>query len=357
MTLVQTDTMPAAPSAHWQRLERRGVANRAGFLSAIILFLTIVSVPVLLPYLWLLVKSLTSSDEAVSRLVLWRTAGIALVAYFGAIALAFLADRLRKPALSWSALGIVIFILVAILLAPHMTIDNYRFLWNRDIAGTETTIIDLMPSIWTALGSSVIFAVSQTLIVTLVATPAAYALSRFAFAGRESFLRGLLLLHAFPALALTVAIFIQLHYMGLLNNLAGVVMVMSALELPFAIFVLKSFFDNVPWDIEMSAVTDGATRSQAFRMIVLPQVRSGLIAVATFTFLRGWEEYVFVQTLLIDKSQMTMSLYLFFVAQDNMGADYGMIAAVGIIYLLPVLLLYTFTQKYITQMSFGGIKG
>ncbi|NTF09458.1 carbohydrate ABC transporter permease [Agrobacterium rubi] len=354
MTLVQTN---AVSSPDWVRLERRGAAHRAGFLSAIILFLTIVSVPVLLPYLWLLVKSLTLSDEAVSRVVLWRTSAIAGVAYLGAIALALLAERLRKPALSWAALGIVIVLLVAIFLAPYMTLENYRFLWNRDIAGTGTTKMDLMPSIWSAFGSSIVFAVSQTVIVTLVATPAAYALSRFAFAGRESFLRGLLMLHAFPALALTVAIFIQLHYMGLLNNLAGVVLVLSALELPFAIFVLKSFFDNVPWDIEMSAVTDGATRSQAFRMIVLPQVSGGLIAVATFTFLKGWEEYVFVQTLLIDKSQMTMSLYLFFVAQDNMGADYGMIAAVGIIYLLPVLLLYTFTQKYITQMSFGGIKG
>ena len=354
MTLVHTN---AVSPADWVRLERRGAVNRAGFLSAIILFLTIVSVPVLLPYLWLLVKSLTLSDDAVSRIVLWRTSAIAGVAYLGAIALALLAERLRKPALSWAALGIVIALLVAIFLAPYMTLENYRFLWNRDIAGTGITKMDLMPSIWSAFESSIVFAISQTVIVTIVATPAAYALSRFAFAGRESFLRGLLMLHAFPALALTVAIFIQLHYMDLLNNLAGVVLVLSALELPFAIFVLKSFFDNVPWDIEMSAVTDGATRSQAFRMIVLPQVSGGLIAVATFTFLKGWEEYVFVQTLLIDKSQMTMSLYLFFVAQDNMGADYGMIAAVGIIYLLPVLLLYTFTQKYITQMSFGGIKG
>ncbi|WP_313198301.1 carbohydrate ABC transporter permease [Rhizobium sp.] len=361
MALAQTNTSmplsaPVTPD-DWARLERRAALNRAGFLSAIIIFLTIVSVPVLLPYLWLLVKSLTSSDSEVSRLVLWRSTAIATVAYLGAIALAFLADRLRKPALSWAALGIVVVILVAIFLAPYLTFDNYRFLLNRDIEGTGTTRMDLMPSIWAALGSSLAFAIAQTLIVTLVATPAAYALSRFAFVGRENFLRGLLLLHAFPALALTVAIFIQLHYMGLLNSLTGVVLVMSALELPFAIFVLKGFFDNVPWDIEMSAVTDGATRSQAFRMVVLPQVRGGLIAVATFTFLRGWEEYVFVQTLLIDKSQMTMSLYLFFVAQDNMGADYGMIAAVGVVYLLPVLILYTFTQKYITQMSFGGIKG
>ncbi len=354
MTPAQTT---AAARQDWMRLERRGAINRAGFLSAIILFLTVVSIPVLLPYLWLLVKSLTASDGSVGQMVLWRSSAIAGIAYVGAICLALWAERFRRPAAAWAALAVVVIILAAIFVAPYLTLQNYRFLWNRDIAGTGTTRLDLMPSIWTALGSSLLFAIAQTAIVTLVATPAAYALSRFAFAGRENFLRGLLLLHAFPALALTVAIFVQLHYMGLLNSLTGVVLVMSALELPFAIFVLKGFFDTVPWDIEMSAVTDGATRSQAFRMVVLPQVRSGLIAVATFTFLRGWEEYVFVQTLLIDKSQMTMSLYLFFVAQDSMGADYGMIAAVGVVYLLPVLILYTFTQKYITQMSFGGIKG
>ncbi len=341
----------------WVRLERRGVINRAGFIAAILVFLTLVSVPVLVPYLWLLVKSLTLSDDRVSHLVLWRSLAIVAFGYLGALGLSLVAARMPRVWLAWTVLGLAVALLAAIFVAPYLTFVNYRFLWNSDISDTGTTRSDLMPSVWSALGTSLMFAVAQTAIVTLVATPAAYALSRFAFAGREMFLRGLLILHAFPALALTVAVFVQLYYMGLLNSLPGVVLVLSALELPYAIFVLKGFFDNVPWDIEMSAVTDGATRAQAFRMVVLPQVRAGLIAVATFTFLRGWEEYVFVQTLLIDKSRMTMSLYLFFVSHDNMGVDYGMVAAVGVVYLLPVLILYTFTQKYITQMSFGGIKG
>lgn len=354
MALAQT-TSPA--NTDWARLERRGFVNRAGFLAFIVVFLTLVSIPVLLPYMWLLVKSLTLSDDNISHMVLWRSAAIVAIGYLGTLTLSLAAPRMPRVWLAWIVLGVAVAILMAIFIAPYMTIINYRFLWNRDISGTGTTRSDLMPSIWSALGSSLMFAIAQTMIVTLVATPAAYALSRFAFAGRETFLRGLLILHAFPALALTVAVFVQFYYMGVLNNLFGVVIVLSALELPYAIFVLKGFFDNVPWDIEMSAVTDGATRSQAFRMVVLPQVRAGLIAVATFTFLRGWEEYVFVQTLLIDKSRMTMSLYLFFVSHDNMGVDYGMVAAVGVVYLLPVLILYIFTQKYITQMSFGGIKG
>ncbi|WP_370675405.1 carbohydrate ABC transporter permease [Pleomorphomonas sp. PLEO] len=354
---MANDSLAAAPPMDWVRLERRGLANRIGLLTVVIVFLTIVSVPLLLPYLWLAVKSFTTSDDRIGHLVLWRVGLIATLAYAGALILALLTERLPRPALLWCALAAVVVLLMAVFVLPHLTLANYRFLWQRDIAETGTSRQDLMPSVWAALTSSLLLAVAQTILVMLTATPAAYALSRFAFAGRENLLRGLLLLHAFPALALTVAIFVQLHYMGLLNALPGVVLVMSALELPFAIFILKGFFDTVPWDIEMSALTDGATRAQAFRLIVLPQVRVGLIAVATFTFLRGWEEYVFVQTLLIDKSQMTMSLYLFYVAQDSMGADYGMVAAVGMVYLLPVLILYVFTQKYITQMNFGGIKG
>ncbi len=105
---------PAVAKSKWARLERRGTINRVGFLSALILFLTVMSVPILLPYLWLLAKSLTTSDASVSRLVLWRTSAIAGVAYIGAIALAFLADRLRRPVLSWAALGIVVLLLVMI---------------------------------------------------------------------------------------------------------------------------------------------------------------------------------------------------------------------------------------------------
>lgn len=120
---------------------------------------------------------------------------------------------------------------------------------------------------------------------------------------------------------------------------------------------MKGFFDAVPWDIERAALTDGASRRQAFWMVVLPQVRGGMIAVAVFAFIKGWEEYVFVTALRTGNSFWVMSTYLYYVAEDVMGVDYGMVAAVSVIYLLPSLLLYVFCQKYLTQMSVGGVKG
>jgi inositol-phosphate transport system permease protein len=208
-----------------------------------------------------------------------------------------------------------------------------------------------------AFRNSLALALVQMTLVLGISTLAGYYLSRYDFPGRAGYLKGLLVLHAFPAMTLIIPIFLLMHWVGLLDTLTGVVLVVAALELPFAIFVMKGFFDAVPWDVEMSAMTDGASRRQAFLLVVLPQVITGMIAIGIFSFLRGWEEYVFVRTLLFDKANWTMSLYLFWMREDVMGTDYAMVSAMGVFYVLPSVLLYTFTQKYLTQMTIGGIKG
>ena len=90
---------------------------------------------------------------------------------------------------------------------------------------------------------------------------------------------------------------------------------------------------------------------------MLPQVRNGILAISVFTFIRGWEEYIFVFTFLVRNTNWTMSLYMYYVRDDVMGVDYGIVAAVSVFYVLPSLLLYVFCQKYLTQMTIGGIKG
>jgi len=154
-----------------------------------------------------------------------------------------------------------------------------------------------------------------------------------------------------------VPMFLMLYWIGLLDTLLGVILVLVAFELPFAIFIMKGFFDAVPWDIEMSALTDGASRRQAFLRVVLPQVKNGIIAIAVFSFIRGWEEYIFVFTFLIRNTNWTMSLYMYFVRDDMMGVDYGVVSAVGVFYLVPSLLLYAVAQKYLSQITLGGVKG
>lgn len=351
-----------APAARtdWQALARRTWRTRFTGQSALLAFLVVVSVPIILPYFWMVVIAFTARTGGVGSDVLWMACAVIVpaVLVYSLVHMSVAAKGLRL-ATGLILLAIAGTLLVA-LVGDRLHVNNFRFLWRADFVEelrSKATSGAQFPSVWTAFFNSLALALSQTVIILTVASLAGYYISRFAFRGRNAFLQGLLVLHAFPAMTLIIPIFLMLYWIHLLDTIVGVMLVLAAIELPFYVFVMKGFFDGVPWDIEMSAMTDGATRRQAFRLIVLPQVRVGLIAVAVFAFIRAWEEYIFVRTFLIENTNWVMSLYLFWVADDVMGVDYGIVAAVAVFYVLPSLLLYVFCQKYLTQMTIGGIKG
>ena len=344
----------------WKALARRSWRTRFGGQSALLAFLVVVSVPIILPYFWMVVIAFTARTGGVGSDVLWTACAVIVpaVLVYSVVHMSLPSRGLRLTT-GFVLLAITGTLLVA-LVGERLHLDNFRFLWRADFVEelrSKATSGAQFPSVWRAFFNSLALAVSQTVIILTVASLAGYYISRFAFRGRNAFLQGLLVLHAFPAMTLIIPIFLMLYWIHLLDTIIGVMLVLAAIELPFYVFVMKGFFDGVPWDIEMSAMTDGATRRQAFRLIVLPQVRVGLIAVAVFAFIRAWEEYIFVRTFLIENTNWVMSLYLFWVADDVMGVDYGIVAAVAVFYVLPSLLLYVFCQKYLTQMTIGGIKG
>jgi inositol-phosphate transport system permease protein len=355
---------PAAAAApRWAELAGRARLNRRARSTAIYAFLIAVSLPIILPYFWLVTIAFSAKTGVAETHVLWLSMIVMVPAV---IALWLCAAFSRTPAqmfLAMAAAVAVAAIAYAILVGPYLHLRNFIFLVEPDFASVVRSRVGQVkgavqfPNVWHAFGNSILLAGSQTAIVVTVASLAAYYLSRFQFPGRAGMLRSLLVLHAFPVLTLIVPLFLMLHWLGLLDNLFGVVLVLVALELPFAIFIMKGFFDAVPWDIEMSALADGATRRQAFLRVVLPQVRNGLLAISVFTFIRGWEEYIFVFTFLIRNTNWTMSLYMAYVRDDVMGVDYGVVSAVGVFYLVPSLLLYVAAQRYLMQMSIGGVKG
>ena len=361
--LVQTlppATADSGEALDWGALGKRGRARRIAGVSALVAFLSIVSLPLVLPYFWMVVISFTARTGGVSSNVLWSACAVVVpaVIVYGIVHAMVSSARIR--AVAAAILFATAAALLAALVGDRLHIANYRFLWNPNIVEevrSKATAGGQFPSVWIAFRNSLALALSQTAIILVVASLAGYYISRFAFRGREAFLQGMLVLHAFPAMTLIIPLFLILHWVGLLDTIVGVMLVLATIELPFYVFVMKGFFDSVPWDIEMSAMTDGATRRQAFRLVVLPQVKVGLIAVAVFAFIRAWEEYIFVRTMLIENTNWVMSLYLFWVSDDIMGVDYGIVAAVSVFYVVPSLLLYVFCQKYLTQMTIGGIKG
>lgn len=353
----------AAPrQVAWDDLARRGRRERQVRQGLLLAFLVTVSLPILLPYFWMFTISVSARTGGVESVVLWKACAILVPAVVAIGAVNVFVRRPFHKLLGAAAVLVLAAMAIVVAVGADLHLDNYAFLTNpnfvQDLEGRgEATVAAQFPSVWTAFFNSLVLASVQTVMVLGVSTLAGYYLSRFNFQGRASFLQALLVLHAFPAMTLIIPIFLLMYWTGLLDTLTGVILVITTLELPFAVFIMKGFFDAVPWDIEMSALSDGASRRQAFWYVVLPQVRVGLLAVGVFAFIKGWEEYVFVRTLLFDKQNWVMSLYIFWVSEDIMGVDYGAVAAVAVFYVLPSLLLYIFCQKYLTQMTLGGIKG
>lgn len=229
-----------------------------------------------------------------------------------------------------------------------LTLENWTFLWKPQPGHA---------SIWAYFANTFLFASMVAICEVLIASAAAYAISRLHFPGRRFFLTFVIILHAFPSVTLIIAVYFILRALGLYDTLLGVICVKVAFELPFAIWIMKGFFDNVPWDIEIAALVDGSSRFTIWRKIMLPVVGPGLAAISIFAFLTGWSEFMIPYIFAPNSTHQTLSVYLNMLMSQADQANYGLVTAVGVFYVIPVLLFYFFTQKYLLNIFSGGVKG
>lgn len=234
------------------------------------------------------------------------------------------------------------------LIPNEFTLRHWDFLW-RPPPGK--------PSIWPVALNTLVFATSTTLIVLAVSSTAGYVLSRLNVPGRGFFLAGVMVLHAFPSVTLIIAIFLVLQMIGLYNSLIGVILVKAALDVPLGIWLMKGFYDTVPWEIEMAGITDGASRFTVWRRLVLPQVMPALAALGLFAFLSGWSEYILPQVLAPASNVQVLSVYLAGLIADDNNFDLALFKSVGVFYIMPVLILFVFFQKHLMNIYGGGSKG
>ncbi|MGK7872340.1 MAG: carbohydrate ABC transporter permease [Xenococcaceae cyanobacterium] len=232
------------------------------------------------------------------------------------------------------------------------TLENWSFLSD--------------PLIWRVTLNSLIIAVTMVVGVGLTSSGAGYALSRMNFPGRKGFLSMTLILHAFPGITLLIAIFFVLRFIasipgiGLLfgyNTVGGVALVMISLELPLGVWLMKGFFDNISWDMERSALIDGASRFRVWWEILLPQIKPGLAALSVFTFLTGWSAYLIPVTFTIGTKVANLPVYLNQLQSDTAPTNWNAVAAVGLFQLVPVLMFFIFTQELLLNIYSGGSKG
>ncbi|TIQ92069.1 MAG: carbohydrate ABC transporter permease [Mesorhizobium sp.] len=205
--------------------------------------------------------------------------------------------------------------------------------------------------------NSMIVAGATAVIVTLLASLSGYALSRFTFRGKYWLVALMLLTQMFPLVMLVAPIFKMLSPLGLTNSLTGLVVVYTAFNIPFATFLMQSFFDGIPKELEEAAKIDGATQFMAFRQIVLPLTLPGIAATLGFVFTAAWSELLFALMLISGNSAATFPVGLLtFVSKFSV--DFGQMMAAGVLALIPACLFFLFIQRYLVQgLTAGAVKG
>lgn len=195
-----------------------------------------------------------------------------------------------------------------------------------------------------------------TILGVVVAVPAAYAFSRFRFPGRNFMFFAVLVRNMFPAVVFLMPLFLLMRWMGLINTHGSLILTYLTFGLPLSIWLLKGFYDNIPIQLEQAARIDGATRFQAFLLIVMPLSTPGIIATSIFSFIGAWNEYVYAYTFLSRDSQMTLPVGIqrFF---TEFATDWPGLMAATFMMSVPVVVLFLVLQKYFVRaLTEGAVK-
>lgn len=234
------------------------------------------------------------------------------------------------------------------IIPTEFTLENWRFLWQS---------VEGYPNIWEVTWNTFVVALLVMAFEVFISSFAGYALSRFKFKGRVTILKSILILHSFPAVSLLVAIYYVLNTLNLINSLWGVILLKAALEIPWGSWIMKGFYDQLPWEIEWAGLVDGYTRIQVFRKIILPLVKPGIAVAAIFGFLSGWSEFVFINTFILNQQTWTLSRYIKGIIGDFRFVDYGLLTSISLFYIIPTLIFFLFTNKYLLEVNITGTKG
>lgn len=267
-------------------------------------FLTLLMLFTVLPMFWMVLTSLKSQFAAMQYPPQWWPSEPTLHNYF----------KLLDP-------------------SNRVGQEFLRYFWNSFYVSLVTTILGVV-----------------------IAVPAAYAFSRFRFPARNFLFFSVLVRNMFPAVVFLMPLFLLMRWMGLVNTHGSLILTYLTFGLPLSIWLLKGFYDNIPIQLEQAARIDGATRFQAFILIVMPLSTPGIIATSIFSFIGAWNEYVYAYTFLSRDDQMTLPVGIqrFF---TEFATDWPGLMAATFMMSVPVVVLFLVLQKYFVRaLTEGAVK-
>lgn len=228
------------------------------------------------------------------------------------------------------------------------TLENFRTVFAQDHF--------FLQRFWLQLANSVAVAVGTMLLVLFVATLASFAIGRLKMPGGHLVSNLALLTYLIPMAFLAIPFYRVMSQYGILNTRTALVLAMSTFAIPYAIWVLRQYSENVPFELDEAAKVDGASPLQILVMVYIPLLRPALIAIGTYALLLAWNEYLYAFLLLSTETQHTIPLTMgYFLVTDD--SPWPLLMATAIIYALPPAALYYAVRKYmVTGLTAGATK-
>lgn len=231
------------------------------------------------------------------------------------------------------------------------TLDNFRFIFGQ--SGSDL-IVALERTAGRPILASLLAASFGTLIAMTAGTAAAYGLSRFG-AGSNLPL-ALIQLRIFPPMAVMIPVMIMWSFLGLIDTWYGLALIYGIVTMPFSFWLMKTFFDDMPKEIEDAALVEGCSRWRVFLKITLPMMRPALASSALFVFILNWSDYL-IALLLTTRDWITVPVYMASLSSSMTGQLYGAKAALGLIAAVPPVIMGIAIQKQLVRgLTFGALK-
>jgi multiple sugar transport system permease protein len=325
---------------------------------------------------WMIIVLATVVLAWISPHIIWKAALVLGVCVLLAAAVGWIVstlaargNRAASRLVNAVGSGVALVALLAFVLAPlyWMTVTAFK---SDDQIVMRTN--DLWPTPWSteqftnlftgrAFGTwyinTVLVATASTVIALICAALAGYALARLKFRGSESFTVTILLTYVMPGALLFIPLYQLMSGIQLNDSLWALVITYPTFTLPFATWLLVGYFKSIPADLEEAALVDGCTRFGAFLRIVLPLAKPGLLAVALFTLTNAWNEFLFAFVFITRNDYMTLPVGM----QSMIFGDVvpqGQLAAASLLISIPVVLMYAFGQRFLTEgLTAGAVKG
>ena len=228
----------------------------------------------------------------------------------------------------------------------HWTLDNYRDIFKQSVFTA-------------ALRNSIGIGLISTALAVLLASSAAYAIARLDFPGKQTILAVALMVTLFPQVSLVGPLYNLWRQIGLFNTWPGLIIPYLTFALPLAIYVLSTFFREIPWELEQAAEIDGATPFQAFTKVIAPLAMPGLATTFIIVFLICWNDFVFAISLTATNAAMTVPAAIAqFPGVSQFTQPIGDIAAAAIVVTVPVMVLVLlFQRRIVSGLTAGAVKG